>query len=99
MALASALAGAQLLSLALLWPRANPNSPAGQTAVNVGSVREPAAATEPPASSSIASRDLLPARRSLQEPVSEYRPPGDLTLIDSVAPLRASRPIPQGLLN
>lgn len=99
MAVASVLAGSQVLSLFLLWPHPDPGSSPSRTSMAIAkapAVEGPALAREFEAP---ASPGLSSARRSMLEPMSEYRPPADVTLIDSGPPLRATGPVTRSLLN
>jgi len=99
MAIASALAGTQVLSLVFLWPHGAPNPSDGRLTDAIATNSPAPPATEPRASDALASPGPWSTRRSLREPESEYRPPYDVTLIESGPPLRASGSIPQSLLN
>jgi hypothetical protein len=98
-AIASVLASTQVLSLAVLWPRANSNRPTDGSAVAVATLPAPSAANEPSASEAVADSALWRARWGLLEPDSEYRPAAGVTFIETEPPLRASRPIRRSLLN
>jgi hypothetical protein len=98
-ALTSVLASTQLLSLFVLWPRSQPNSVLSQVAGPVAAAPAPRPGIAPRAGEASVSPARRYLRRSLQEPVSAYRPPDNLALIDSVPPLRANGPSRRSLLN
>jgi hypothetical protein len=87
MALASLLAGTQVMSLVLLFPHATP--PAGRLSGPVATASVPPATLEPPASGGLSNPSLLTVRYRMLESEPEDRPTGDVTLIDSGPPLRA----------
>ena len=95
--LASVLAGTQMLSLVLLWPRPAPL--VSGFAVPVAAVPEPPSTPEHPASEPRANAGIWSARHSRLDSESTDRPSGDVTLIESEPPLRASGPIPLSLQN
>jgi hypothetical protein len=95
--LASGLAGTQVLSLALLWPR--PAPPSAGIAVPVAAVPEPPSTPEPPTSEPRAIAGIWSARHSRLASETTDCPAGDATLIESGPPLRASGPLPLSLLN
>ena len=97
-ALAMALAGSQVLSLALLWPR--PMPPAASLPTTVASRPGPPVEPESPPIASSDSPGLWSARPSLLElqPEDLPAPAGDGTLVDSGPPLRAFGP-PPSILN
>jgi hypothetical protein len=95
--LATLLAGTQVLSLVLLWPK--PIPPAGGLSVAVATAPLPRAAlelrtNEPPAKPAVWS-----ARHELLQSEAEDRPSETVTFVDSGPPLRAIGPPPASLLN
>ncbi len=98
-ALATALAGSQVLSLVVLWPWPKPDASPRQMTATLGESHTPRSPFGAHNSESLANPGLSLARRSLREPVSEYHPPVDLTLIDSGLPLRAAGAIRSSVMN
>jgi hypothetical protein len=100
MAIASLLAGTQILSLFMLWPRADPTRASARIhAALVTNHTLPPDATEAHTIEVGSVAGHWRFRRTLLEPASEYRPPAIVTAIDSGPPLRASGSIPRSLLN
>jgi hypothetical protein len=96
-ALVTLLAGSQALSLGLLWRYPTPSDAGPNFAVTQAPV--PPSALEPPTSAALVSPGSWSARRSLLEAETEERPAGDVTFVESGAPLRVAGPLPSSLLN
>jgi hypothetical protein len=97
-ALSTALAVSQVLSLVLLWPRQTP--PVAQLPPPAVP-QPPPAPVEPPIPESVDSPGLWLARHSFLESEPEDRPaPGETgTFVDSEPPLRAFAAPPASILN
>jgi hypothetical protein len=98
-ALATALAGTQALSLALLWPHATP--PAGGLPESVTALPSSPAPSESATAQALDSPGLWSVRHSLLESDSEDRSPSarTVTIVDREPPLRAFGTPPSSILN
>lgn len=95
-ALATMLAGTQVLSLAFLWP--HPAPPVGGP-VQVATGPTPATAHETALAEALANPGVWTARHSLEESDLADRPDDTVTFIESAPPLRAFGPLSSSILN